>query len=67
MPLPFFFLDFENKTHCIGRGKIFTVINRRGGVQVDSSPRVLDIGGLIPVRDRKKVKATPLPNSRQHV
>ena len=33
----------KKKNQCIGRGEISTVINRHGGVQVESSPRMLDI------------------------
>ena len=49
MPIPFF-LDL--KTYCIGSGEIFTVINRRAGIEVESTPRMLDIGGSIHGGDR---------------
>ena len=45
------FLDLK-KNHCIWSGNIFTIINRCGGVQVESSPCMLDIGGSIPGPDR---------------
>ena len=41
------FLDLK-KSHWIESGKIFTVINRRGGVEVERSPRMLDIGVRLP-------------------
>ena len=42
------------KNNCIWSGEILTVINGRGGVLVKSSPRMLDIGGSIPDRDRSE-------------
>ena len=52
IPTPLFrFLKKEKKNLdlCIRRGKRFTVINRSGGVQVKSSPRMLDSGVRSPI------------------